>query len=359
MKLAVGLVLVLAALLVSAGSALSYLAYSSPALMSTMTSIRSITVTSTDSVTSARVIPIITATTKVVVTSTSSILDADHTFKPIVGGRFCYFVYWNLTLDEGKAHVSYDAKGYNIDFWIFDEPQWHAFRLEYCPSERKGPSAPHWASDMIPVGYSPEFGPEAPAGAGNAIDAGFAAWNDAGTVFSFALGQQSGQRVNRVRWGDTKVYYPEGGVIAVAITSWDPETLEIQLAEIIFERSLEWATDGSADAYDVQALTAHESGHWLKLSDLYEDACSDETMYGYADLGETKKRTLNAGDIAGIDVIYGESLTGSESEYAQVIYGQPGLVRFQYDMTIEYVIIDGQRIYGKLGLVQILYETET
>lgn len=217
----------------------------------------------------------------------------------------------------------------------------------------------HWASDMIPVGYSPEFGPEAPADAGNAIDAGFAAWNDAGTVFSFALGQQSGQRVNRVRWGDTKVYYPEGGVIAVAITSWDPETLEIQLAEIIFERSLEWATDGSADAYDVQALTAHESGHWLKLGDLYEDACSDETMYGYAELGETKKRTLGAGDVEGIDVIYGENLTGSESEYPQAIYGKPGLVRIQYDMTIEYVIIDGRQIYGKPALVEILYETET
>ena len=215
----------------------------------------------------------------------------------------------------------------------------------------------HWASEMIPVGYSPEFGPEAPADALTAIDEGFAAWSNEGTAFSFTLGQQPGQQVNRVRWGDVKVYNPDA--IAMANIWYDPETMEIQLTETIFERSLEWATDGSADAYDVQAITAHESGHWLMLDDLYEDACSDETMYGYAVPGETKKRTLNAGDIAGIDVIYGESLTGSESEYAQVIYGQPGLVRFQYDMTIEYVIIDGRRIYGQPVLVEILYETET
>jgi hypothetical protein len=211
---------------------------------------------------------------------------------------------------------------------------------------------------MIPVGYSPEFAPEAPADAVNAIDAGFAAWSNAGTVFSFTLGQQSGQQVNRVRWGDVSVYVPDA--IAIANIWYDPETMEIQLTETIFERSLEWATDGSADAYDVQAITAHESGHWLLLDDLYEDACSDETMYGYAGLGETKKRTLAAGDIAGIDVIYGENLTGSESEYAQVIYGKPGLTQSLYEtMTIEYVIIDGQKIYGKPALVEILYETET
>jgi hypothetical protein len=32
--------------------------------------------------------------------------------------------------------------------------------------------------------------------------------------------------------------------------------------------------------------------------------CTQETMYKYADYGETKKRDLNAGDIAGITEIY-------------------------------------------------------
>lgn len=32
--------------------------------------------------------------------------------------------------------------------------------------------------------------------------------------------------------------------------------------------------------------------------------CSKETMYGYASEGETKKRTLNSGDIQGINNLY-------------------------------------------------------
>jgi len=37
---------------------------------------------------------------------------------------------------------------------------------------------------------------------------------------------------------------------------------------------------------------------------LYNDLCSEQTMYGYAGYGETKKRDLNDGDIAGIKNLY-------------------------------------------------------
>lgn len=99
------------------------------------------TLTTTDYVTSTRIIPTNTAVTKVVVTHTSSILDGTYTIEPTSGKRVCYYVYWNLTLDAGDVHVSYDAKidtekGYDIDFWIFDESQWHTFESrKYCPSE--------------------------------------------------------------------------------------------------------------------------------------------------------------------------------------------------------------------------------
>ena len=42
------------------------------------------------------------------------------------------------------------------------------------------------------------------------------------------------------------------------------------------------------------------------LVDLYNQKTTDETMYGYSTEGETTKRDLYTGDIAGIQFLYGE-----------------------------------------------------
>ena len=54
---------------------------------------------------------------------------------------------------------------------------------------------------------------------------------------------------------------------------------------------------------DFENIATHELGHAVGLGDLYND-CTEETMYGYASYGETKKRTLEAGDITGIKKLY-------------------------------------------------------
>lgn len=54
---------------------------------------------------------------------------------------------------------------------------------------------------------------------------------------------------------------------------------------------------------DFLGIAAHEVGHAAGM-DHPESTCSDETMYAYASLGETKKRDLNNGDIAGIKALY-------------------------------------------------------
>lgn len=61
---------------------------------------------------------------------------------------------------------------------------------------------------------------------------------------------------------------------------------------------------GDTSIMDLQNIATHEFGHAAGLDDLYESSCSEETMYGYAEAGETKKRTLNDGDIAGITELY-------------------------------------------------------
>ena len=54
---------------------------------------------------------------------------------------------------------------------------------------------------------------------------------------------------------------------------------------------------------DYQNIAVHEFGHSAGLGHP-SDACKEETMYRFATVGETKKRDLHAGDIAGINDLY-------------------------------------------------------
>jgi hypothetical protein len=66
-----------------------------------------------------------------------------------------------------------------------------------------------------------------------------------------------------------------------------------------------WSLSGEAGKFDVQNIMTHEFGHWCGLDDLYDDKDYWLTMYGYADYGETYKRTLGYGDILGLQKVYG------------------------------------------------------
>lgn len=112
---------------------------------------------------------------------------------------------------------------------------------------------------------------------------------------------------NEVSFGD----YPTSGVIAVARVwgyfSGPPQNREISQFDIMFDTDFEWG-DAEVDplVMDLQNIAIHEIGHGLGLSDLYEDACSEVTMYGYSSEGETIKRTLEPADIIGLHELYGE-----------------------------------------------------
>jgi hypothetical protein len=112
---------------------------------------------------------------------------------------------------------------------------------------------------------------------------------------------------NEFLFGD----YPESGVIAVTIV-WGyfygpPKQREITEFDIMFDTDFTWgdAVSEGTNVMDLQNIATHEIGHGLGLADLYDDNCIEQTMYGYAAYGETKKRTLDSGDIAGIQALYG------------------------------------------------------
>jgi len=99
------------------------------------------------------------------------------------------------------------------------------------------------------------------------------------------------------------------GVIAVTITwgvfSGPPSGRElVEWDQVYDDVDFAWGdADTNTSAMDLLNIAVHEIGHAAGLAhpDL---TCTDETMYAYAAEGETKKRDLNAGDIAGIRDIY-------------------------------------------------------
>ncbi|MEW6364868.1 MAG: matrixin family metalloprotease [Acidobacteriota bacterium] len=142
-------------------------------------------------------------------------------------------------------------------------------------------------------------------------------WTKAGSKFSFVY---KGTTEARVSWDEDDIDHknivmkgvlwgPEyAGILALNHTWYNTTTKRIIDSDIIFNTlscHYLWVTDGSDDGYDVQDVVTHEMGHSLQLGDLYSAKDAEKTMYGYAEWGETKKRTLHADDIAGIKAIYG------------------------------------------------------
>jgi predicted Zn-dependent protease len=100
--------------------------------------------------------------------------------------------------------------------------------------------------------------------------------------------------------------YPTEGVIAVTTVWYNSATKEIVEFDIMFDTDWTWG-DATVDntKMDLQNIATHEFGHGVGLNDVYDSACSEVTMYGYSDYGETKKRTLEQPDITGLQTLYG------------------------------------------------------
>jgi hypothetical protein len=82
----------------------------------------------------------------------------------------------------------------------------------------------------------------------------------------------------------------------------------VEWDQVYNDADYDWSADCDADScstkMDFPNIAIHELGHSVGLDDLYDSGCSEATMYGYADYGETNKRTLEAGDIAGVSNLY-------------------------------------------------------
>jgi len=95
-----------------------------------------------------------------------------------------------------------------------------------------------------------------------------------------------------------------GVTVVWGIFGGPPRGRELVGWDQVYNTVYPWSDSGEALKMDLDNIGTHELGHSVGLGDLYDVACLDETMYGYADYGETNKRDLNAGDIEGINKLY-------------------------------------------------------
>jgi len=112
--------------------------------------------------------------------------------------------------------------------------------------------------------------------------------------------------------GNNEVYFgdiADTDAIAMAVV-WGifdgpPPGRKLVEWDMIFdEADYDWSASGEAGKMDFENIATHELGHAVGMGDLYTTECAEVTMYGYADNGETKKRTLEEGDINGAQKLY-------------------------------------------------------
>ena len=100
-------------------------------------------------------------------------------------------------------------------------------------------------------------------------------------------------------------YYPYKGVIAVTGIWYNTDTGQIREFDMLFNTAYKWGDATiNLDSIDLRDVGTHELGHSIGMDDIYDGTCADVTMYGYASVGETKKRTLETQDVTGLLSLY-------------------------------------------------------
>lgn len=141
-----------------------------------------------------------------------------------------------------------------------------------------------------------------------AVQAAFATWDDwtATDLFEYdstttsSAADLDGQ--NSVFWGPIS----NTNVIAETTLWINRRSREIVETDIKMNSIQPWGISPDVEnAFDIQNIITHESGHVCGLGDLYGRPSSELTMYGYSSPEEVKKNSLGQGDILGLQKLYG------------------------------------------------------
>lgn len=153
---------------------------------------------------------------------------------------------------------------------------------------------PKWATPASTYRIDPAL----PAAWAPVLQTAAQSWNNAGSKFAFSLNAAS---PHLIALGDLGA----GGPLASTRVEYYQSTKQLVKFSMTFNTRYTWSTTGEAGKFDVQGVATHELGHALGLTHPSATACSEETMWASAGAGETKKRSLEAGDKDGVATLYG------------------------------------------------------
>ena len=122
-----------------------------------------------------------------------------------------------------------------------------------------------------------------------------------GTIEPLLIGVDTNGK-NEILFGDIA----QPGAIAVNILWYargGPDRGLVEWDQVYDDEDFGWSFNGASGVMDFLNIATHEVGHATGLAHP-DNSCTEETMYYQAGVGETKKQTLNSGDIAGILDLY-------------------------------------------------------
>jgi hypothetical protein len=170
-------------------------------------------------------------------------------------------------------------------------------------------------TSCFPLEFGKNMKPQVTTDVVNAINAAATTWNNAASTFGPTIGKtiftaggpktipgtsntQIPDGINLVEFGPTF-----GGAALTYAYVWAPTNELIEFDIILDPARARWGTVGTKGkrrVMDIQSAVTHEFGHVCGLKDVSGISNTEQTIYGATATGETKKRTLESGDIAGL-----------------------------------------------------------
>jgi Matrixin/Carboxypeptidase regulatory-like domain len=204
------------------------------------------------------------------------------------------FVLQTDEVDGKPVHCRWPAASLPVGFKVNDRPL---------------PSLPNLARNSTPLA---------------AIEAAMQAWaiGPAGLRLDGTVATTDGGRdgINLITFANTPRNRDiSANALAVTLVLRVQEGDQIQIVETdtVFNPGVKFATDGAANAIDIQATLTHELGHALGLK---HSAIAAATMFPFVVEGETLKRRPEWDDIAGVRALYVDD--GAPNPDFGVIAGQ-------------------------------------
>ena len=138
-----------------------------------------------------------------------------------------------------------------------------------------------------------------------AVRAGADSWHlQTGAGFRFAFAGQSSQSTTTYDGVNLVVFHNASSGSAIATAYWWSSGSRIVDADIVFwDGAFRFfaGTTGCAGGFYIEDIAAHEFGHALGLG---HSASTDATMYFSTSSCNTRNRSLDADDIAGVRALY-------------------------------------------------------